>query len=223
MNWDSSGTSTSNYYNTTYSDSYAYVKPTYKSREKLHGKEPTKLKYHSEPLGKIVSANVIAGNVSVFVHRGSPVLKDTNQLNRSGINPYYDDPVTPGYDTPAKLFTYNFSVIIDALEYMQGKMAKANLIKESLATLKGGPWNPFVLILTRTRKMVEELAKNSKYEEAKDGFLITDGPFEGMVIQGLDVEDLLNIAYFARAGHAAEDTAIKTDLTCVRVYLNKQG
>ena len=215
MNWDSSSTSTSNNYYTTYFEK--------EPMELKYSPDPSKLKYHSEPLGKIVSASVIAGNVSVFAHRGSPVLKDTNQLNRSGINPYYNDPVTPGYDAPTRLFTYNFSVIIDALEYMQGKMAKANLIKESLATLKGGPWNPFVLILTRTRKMVEELAKNSKYEEAKDGFLITDGPFEGMVIQGLDVEDLLNIAYFARAGHAAEDTAIKTDLTCVRVYLNKQG
>jgi hypothetical protein len=185
--------------------------------------ESTKLKYHSEPLGKIISAGIIAGKISMFAHRGSPAFKDTDKLNHSGISPYYADPVIPGYDRPTKLFTYNFSIVIDALEYIQGKMAKANLIKEALATLKDGSWNPFVLVLAKTRKTIEELAKDNKYEEVKDGFLITDGPFNETVIQGLDVEDLLDIAHFARAKYAAEDTTIKTDLTCVRIYLNKQG
>lgn len=219
--WSDSGTSTSTSYEPWGHDDYEHVdkKPT-----KLVDKKPTKLKYSSEPLGKIVSAGIIGGNVSMFAYRGSPIFRDTGTLSRTGIIPYCNDPVTPGYDAPTKLFSYNFSIIIDALEYIQGKMAKANLIKEALATLKPslGLSVPFVMILTKTRKMVEELAKSSGYEEVKDGFLITDGPFIGLVIQGLDVEDLMSIAHFVGAKYVVEDASVKTDLTCVKVYLNKQ-
>jgi hypothetical protein len=211
---DSSGTSY-----TTYTSRVSSITDVYYGRSK---KEPSKLEYSSEPLGEIASAGIIAGNVSIFAHRGSPVFKDTNTLNHIGISPYYSDPVVLGYDTPTRLFSYNFSIVIDALEYIQGKMAKANLIKEALATLKHGSNNPFVIILTKTRKMVEELAKNNGYEEAENGFLITDGPFRGLVVQGLDVEDLLNIAHFAGAKHAVEDTLVKTDLTCIKIHLYEQ-
>ena len=162
MPWDNTGTSSTTY---TIIDDMHHMNEYY---EKPKGKKPKKLEYCSEPLGKIVAANIISGHISLFAHRGSSVFKDTALLNHNNIFPYFDDPVIPGYGKPTAFSLYSFSIVIDALEYMSGKMAKANLIKEALLTLKSKLSNPYVMILAKTRKMVEELAKNNKYEELKN-------------------------------------------------------
>lgn len=223
MSWDSTGTSSAYYTIDTGTAKMPMVGKYYIGNEKTKKKNSNEQKYYSEPLGKIVAANILFGKIAVFAHRESQVFNDATKLQYSGVIPYFDDPVIPGYARPTKLATYNFSIIIDALEYMPGKMAKANLIKESLSVLEPGPDNPFVIVLTKTRKMVEDLAKDNKYEELKDGFLVTDGPFKESIIRGSNTEDILELAHFARAKHVEKDILIKTDMTCIRIYLHKQG
>jgi hypothetical protein len=223
MPWDNIGGTSSTYY--TITDDIHTGKYYIGKDQKPKNKKSKKSEYCSEPLSKIVTAGIISGHIAMFAHRGSPVFKDAITLKYSGILAYFNDPVIPEpeYARPTELSMYNFSVIIDALEYMPGKMAKANLIKESISVLKSGSDNPYVIVLTKTRKMIEDMAKNNKYEELKDGFFITDGPFKKSIIQGLDTEDILELAHFAGAKYIEEDTIVKTDLTCVKIYLHKQG
>ena len=221
MPWDNNSGTASTYY--TIIDDVCTNRYYIGKDQKPKNKKSKKLEYCSELLGKIVAAGIISSYISVFAHRGSPIFKDSMTLKYSGILPYFNDPVIPEYARPTELSTYNFSIIIDALEYMPGKMAKANLIKEALLTLKHNIGDQYILILAKTRKMIEDLAKNNKYEELKDGFLVTSGPFKESIIQGLDTEDILKLAHFAGAKYVEEDTVVETDLTCIRIYLYKQG
>lgn len=182
-------------------------------------------KFNSKPLEKISKIEGFEGNVALFAYRKSLAFKDKMGLEFKGMSTYLNDPVVLGYDAPTKLASYNFAIVIDALEYIQGKMTRANVIKEAMATLNPESYNPYVLVLTKTPEMVKELAKNSKYEKVDGGFLIPDNDknFGGLVIQGLDADDLIDIAYFAGAKYIQEDILLETDLACIRIYLYKQG
>ena len=173
-------------------------------------------------LDEIVVNGRMFGNISVFAHQKSPVSGKYNTLGRHNISAYFNDPIEPWKHEPTCLLAYDFSVIVDALEYIPGKMAKANLLKESLCTLKSGSSKPHVTILAKTRKAVKRVAKSNKYEELENGFFIPDGPFKGLTIQGLDAEDIWELAYFAGAKYMKEDTVSDKDLICVRVSLRKQ-
>jgi hypothetical protein len=189
-------------------------------------KERSGWMFHSKTFEKISKIKELKGTIAVFAFRKSPAFNDRAGLEYRGISTYYNDPVVLGYDSPTKLAFYNFAIIIDALEYMPNKMSRANLIKEALATLKPRSKNPYLLVLAKTPKMVEELVKSNGYKETDNGFLIPEKKgerFGGLTIQGLDVDNLIDMAYFAGAEYIEEDILIETDLACIRIYLHKQG
>jgi len=214
--WDDTSTSTTTVY---------YSESSTRPRMSTGRKKTNPWKFHSKFLEKVSKVSGLEGAVAVFAYRRSPAFKDRGGLELKGMNTYYNDPVLVGYDAPTRLAAYNFAIVIDALEYISGKMPKANMIKEAMATLKPKSYNPYVLITTKTPKMVEELAKNDEYEKTNNGFLIPkkDKVFGGLVIQGLDANDLIDIAYFAGAKYIEEDILIETDRACIRIYLHKQG
>ena len=185
--------------------------------EEMKPSRPKQSKFNSKPMEQIVNAGIMKGKISLFGNRTSPSFSDYDHLRRSGIAPYYADPVLSGYDAPPKLFIYDYSVIIDAFEYIPELMARANLIKEALSTLTNS--DRFIIMMAMTTQMVNELAKKEKYEEVGDKFLITcNGGLKGLTIQGVEAEELILAAHFA-GGQAAEiDKNIETDMVCVRAY-----
>lgn len=185
-------------------------------------KKTKRSSFSSKPMEQIVKAGVLTGKIALFGSRSSPAFSDYNQLHRNNLHIFYADPVVPGYDSPPKLFQYDYSVIIDAFEYIPEMMRKANLIKEALVTLKNN--NSYTIMMAMTTKMVKELAKRKKYEDTGNGFLITNhSKLNGLVIKGIEAEELITTAYFAGAQSVEIDKDVKTDMTCVRAYPNKKA
>jgi len=176
--------------------------------------------FSSKPMEQIVKAGILTGKIALFGSRSSPAFADYDELHRNNIRTFYSDPVLPGYDSPPKLFQYDYSVIIDALEYIPEMMGKANLIKEALATLNR--LDAYTIMIAMTPKMVKELAKRKKYEDTGNGFLITNhSKLDGLIIKGIESEELITIAYFAGAKTVEVDKNVETDMTCVRAYPRK--
>jgi hypothetical protein len=204
-------TASSNYDTTSttqsYSESFAPVIP----KNKVEKNAPDH-KFYSKTLEKIATSNIISGEVAIFAHKKSLVFKDRNKLAYFNISANYNDPISSKMVLSTPLAYCGYSIIIDAFEYLPNMMDKANLLKEALSVLNPNASNPFVLILIKTPEMVEKLIKDKKYEE-----------FNESDIKGLSVEDVVDIAYFARVNHIEKDTKLETDITCVRAYLNRQG
>lgn len=219
MKYYTSTASTASSYSYSTDISYDISRPVSDVKKKAKD-----VKFRSKLLEAMVQAGILSNYISVFADRRSFVFKDMNVLNSNyGIRTYYNDPVTPGYDAQTPLHSYNYSLIIDALEYMPNIMDRANLIKEALVTLStNNTHRSYVLILTKTRKMVQRLAKKRKYEPNGDSFLIPsenkDELFSGATIQGLDVSDIEGAAFFAGAKLIDTTQIVKIDEALVRVY-----
>ena len=174
-------------------------------------------KFKSKAIEQLVKAGVVTGKVALFGSRSSPAFHDYDALHRNNISIYYSDPVISGYDVPPKLFQYDYAVIVDAFEYIPELMAKANLIKEALATLRTK--NSYIIMMARTTEMVNKLAKDKKYKAVGDRFLIANNnALEGFTMKGVEAEELIMIAHFAGANAGEIDRNVKTDMVCVRAY-----
>jgi len=225
-----SGTSSSTYYSGT-SSSTAYAYSMYMDVNKAtKDKSKPSRKFNSKILEKIMMANMLGGNVSIFADRKSPAFKDQAMLgNEYGLDTYYNDPVTKGFDAPTSLRSYSHSLIIDALEYMPSVMVRANTIKEALATLARRGGDPHVLVVAKSKKEVHKLANDRGYEAAGEGFLIPlkskygNELFGGHVIRGLDVNDLVEAAHFAGVTSINTDQIININESLIRIYLNEQA
>lgn len=182
--------------------------------------------FHSPTIEEVVKSRIMERNVAIYAYRRSDVYRDRTGFEYSNIRTYYDDPIQKGYDAPVSLGSYDFSLIIDALEYMPSMMSRANLIKEAMAALKPSPnyRESGVIIFSKTPEMVSKLAKTEGYEESEDGLLIKKraNNFFGLTLRGLSVDDLIKTAYFAGASYIEEIKSLETDRACIGVYLNKQ-
>ena len=212
----STNTSTdrSGYYTATYSD----IKMDFSSAPKQ------KHNYSYKPMKQIIAANILKGSVVIFANHTSLALEDSRALANTGIRASYVDPILSGYNNPAALSAYNYAVIIDVLEYLPVMMARANVIKEALLTLKRNSHdiydsNACIIMMTKTPNMVDKLAKKEKYESIEDGFLIkSKSKLNGFTIKGIDAEELIETAYFAGARMAEVYKDVKTDMICIRAY-----
>lgn len=214
-------TSSTRYYTTdVYTDYGVYT--NYGDTGQPSNRIEKKSTFHSKPLEQIVNAGVLKDNIVIFSHYKSPACKDNTMLYHTNIGAFYTDPIKK-HQQAARADAYRYAVIIDALEYIPGMMAKANLIKEALVTLSRKYTQSYVIIIAKTPEMVNEFAKGNKYEETKSGFLIPKpAPFAGLYMKGIDAEELIVTAHFAGARLAEIDKDVKTDLTCIRVYPNHE-
>ena len=212
--WDiDTGTSTSATYTGRYADTCCEYVPTKKS---------SSAGFKSKIMEQLVKSGVITGRIALFGSRSSPAFGDYNALYRSNIHVYYSDPVVNGYDSPPKLFQYDYAVIIDAFEYIPEIMGKANLIKEALATLNSNA--AYIIMIAKTPEVVNELAKRKKYKAIGGRFLITNnGTLKGLTMKGVEAEELITIAHFAGAKASEIDRNVKTDVVCVRAYPTQSG
>ena len=219
ISWSSTSSTTSGtttlYYTDKNLNAYGeHVKPTKKSK-------PIKA-FRDKAVGQAIVSNMLFGNMSMFAHRNSPAFRDRNVMGLHNISVYCTDPVIPGFGSPVALGRYDCSLIVESLEYKQDTMDKANLIKESLATLRKKSVS-HTLILARTPEMVSELAIKNKYDKIEDGlFIRNEKGFNGQIIRGVTTEEIIALAYMARSAEIIEDISIETDLACVRAYLYKQ-
>jgi hypothetical protein len=118
--------------------------------------------------------------IVAFTKYKSDLEKDLNKSHR--LIPHYIYLVHPiiselQYD-PVDLFSYNLAIISDILEYMPSTMAKANVIKEALTSLKQRKESHLII----TAKSEEDA------EKSKD------------TIGTLSEDDLISLALYAGAG-----------------------
>ena len=207
-------TSSSNYYNTIYSN----VSIDFNSAPKQ------KHNYRYKPIEQIIAANILKGSVIIFANHTSLAFKNNYALANAGIKACCVDPVLPGHNNQPALLAYDYAVIIDVLEYLPVMMARANVIKEALLTLKRNSHdiydsNACIIMMTETPNMVDKLAKKEKYESIEDRFLIkSKSELNGLTIKGIDAEELIETAYFAGARMAEVYKDVKTDMICIRAY-----
>jgi hypothetical protein len=208
MSWDTSSSTT--YYNAC----------GYGAKSEPESKPRPKGTFYSKAMEQLVKAGVLKGAVVIFSDRRLPVFKDRDELRNRGIITYYTDAITPGYDAPPSLGSYGAAVIIDALEYIPEMMARANLIKEALATLSLTHDNgAHVTMIVKTPEMVAKFAKEYKYEKTDSGFLIPDDhELGGLYMNGIDAEELIITANFAGAHISEIHSDVETDMACVRAY-----
>jgi hypothetical protein len=229
-------TTTTNSYSNTCSTSYHYVPTGRWEQPAVAGGRKSKLKkekskmatrdmFKSNVLRCILGIDLVKNSLAIFAHRNSPVFSDSRILVECyGLHTYYNDPIFKGYDSPTELASYNYALITDALEYLPNMMSKANLIKEALATLRPSNEGGRVVIAAKTPKMVASMAKKEKYEKLDDGFIISEASKEaslrGYHIEGLEVEDLVELAFFAGANDIVTDPIAGMEESCVRIRLN---
>jgi len=157
------------YYGTsTASDSYItvdgdfYTNSSYKGLDEAPSKSKnsfdTKLiKNFSEVINELhIEAMDLA--ISVFTKYKSDMEKDINKLIQKVpcythiVHPIESD---PQYD-PVSLFAYNLAIISDILEYTPSTMARANIIKEALTSLKYDK-RSCLIIKTKSEEDAEKL------------------------------------------------------------------
>jgi len=101
-------------------------------------------------------------SIAAFTKYRSDVEKDLNMLqNIIPCYVYLIHPIEsdPQYD-PVNLFSYNLAMILDVLEYAPSTMARANIVKEALTSLRQE--NPAYLII---RAKSEEEAQETALSE----------------------------------------------------------
>lgn len=226
--YDSSTTTSSYTYYTGTADymvGFNDVQPTLK-KKKSKGKENKLDMIKSIPLRYIMEMGILTGNISVFSYRDSPVFRDAaNIMGKFGISTYCNDPVIKGYDRPTNAGSYNYSLIIDALEYMPGTLTRANLVKEAFYTLSLNVQHPSIIIVAKSPKMVNNMAERGNYKKLDDGFLIPEDVDDkwlpaGRPIEGLTVDDLTKLAVLAGSVRVEEVLLEGTEESCIRAFLN---
>jgi len=118
-------------------------------------------------------------SIAVFTKYRSNLEMDLNESTLALIHfIYLTHPIITEPQTSAvELFSYDLAIVSDVLEYMPSTMAKANVIKEALTTLKQK--NSSYLIITAKS---EEMVKKS-----------------GDIDKALSIDDLISLALYAGA------------------------
>jgi len=118
-------------------------------------------------------------SVAVFTKYESDLERDLNETTLVLMNYFYlTHPIITEPQTGAvDLFSYDLAVVSDILEYMPSTMARANVIKEALTTLKQKK-SCYLIITTKSE---EEVRKSENINKA------------------LSINDLISLALYAGA------------------------
>jgi len=166
------GTSSTYYYGTsTASDSYIkadnkfsnfYINNSYEDFDEAPSKPKndfnTKLIKNFSNIINELHLEAMDLAISIFTKHKSDVEKDVNKLIQKVpcythiVHPIKSD---PQYD-PVNFFSYNLAIVSDILEYMPSTMARANIIKEALTSLKYDK-KSYLIIKTKSKEDAEKL------------------------------------------------------------------